>query len=285
MQGIGLSSYLIERERPRMAKWCAVLISAAVFALAGCQPHQPTQLVSSLPPPNFDGPGNLSAAPAPLVAPVPAPPPVAPRPQVASRPGLDVPPEWIPTIRPNVWRWIIIHHSATPTGSALQFDRIHKQKGWDELGYHFVVGNGNGSRDGEVEVSSRWRKQKWGAHAKTPDNKYNDFGIGICLVGNFDLTRPSWRQMEAVGKLVAHLQRTYNVPSDRVIGHGMVHSFDRGGTSTQCPGRNMNIAQIRQLSTRILADAGEAIPAVEHATAATAAGTELMFEESVAAPH
>ena len=33
-----------------MAKWCAVFVAAAVFALAGCQPQQPVAMVKTLPP-------------------------------------------------------------------------------------------------------------------------------------------------------------------------------------------------------------------------------------------
>jgi 5-methylcytosine-specific restriction endonuclease McrA len=37
------------------------------------------------------------------------------------------------------------------------FDRSHRDKGWDELGYHFVIGNGTSSGDGVVEVGTRWQ--------------------------------------------------------------------------------------------------------------------------------
>jgi hypothetical protein len=239
-----------------MAKRCAAVVVAcvAVLALVGCQPEQPTAMVKNLPPPNFDGPADLTAPLPPPVAPRPAP-PIANLPQAPGAKA-NVPSDWTPPIRANTWRWIVIHHSATPNGGAAMFDRIHKAKDWDELGYHFVIGNGSDTKDGQVEVGPRWRKQKWGAHAKTPDNKYNDYGIGVCLVGNFDVTRPSWKQLDATAKLVAHLQRTYNIPADRVIGHATVHSYDARGTATKCPGRQLNIAQIRQLSGKIIADAG-----------------------------
>ena len=263
-----------------MAKRCyGVVIAggAMLFALAGggCQPQEPVSMVATLPAPNFDGP-DLSPTPPPAPTPPPRPaPPLAQVPAApAPRPG-DVPAEWVPSIRANAWRWIVIHHSATPRGGARAFDREHRDKGWDELGYHFVVGNGSETRDGQVEVGSRWRKQKWGAHAKTPDNRYNEYGIGICLVGNFDVSRPSWRQVEAAAKLVAHLQRTYNIPSERVIGHGAVHSFDKAGTSTACPGRNLNVAQIRQLSNKMIAEAGGTPPA---GPTASAAGKELLHD-------
>ena len=83
------------------------------------------------------------------------------------------------------WTTVVVHHSATDRGSASAFDRGHRGKGWDELGYHFVIGNGRGSGDGQIEVGSRWYKQKHGAHCKTPDNYFNEHGIGVCLVGDF----------------------------------------------------------------------------------------------------
>src|SRR5215212_9976539 len=59
-----------KHEGPRMAKWCAVFFAAAVFALAGCQPQQPVAMVKTLPPPNFDGPADLTPPPpAPIVRP------------------------------------------------------------------------------------------------------------------------------------------------------------------------------------------------------------------------
>ena len=263
-----------------MAKWCAAGLLCGLFALAGCQAHEPASLVKNLPPPSFDGPSTLTPPPAPPPV-VFVQPPVAVAPKVAPAPKpapLAVPAEWVPALKANSWRWIIIHHSATAGGGAVAFDRIHRGKGWDELGYHFVVGNGSDTGDGQVEVGGRWRKQKWGAHAKTPDNKYNDFGIGICLVGNFDISQPSGRQINAVAKLVAHLQRTYNIPAERIIGHGTVRTFDHAGTSTLCPGRNLNIAQVRQKSAKLLADAGEAVP-VDHATAtARARGGSLLYD-------
>ena len=192
--------------------------------------------------------------------------------KVTPPPVAAAPAEWTPKGRTNNWRWIVIHHSATPAGGARAFDKMHKAKGWDELGYHFVVGNGTDTRDGQVEVGPRWPRQKWGAHAKTPDNRFNDFGIGICLVGNFDNTQPTPEQMNSLSRLVAHLMRTYRIPADRVVGHGDT------GRATECPGRMMNIAQVRQLSIRTLADAGEQAPSPSSET--LTAGVQLLHDST-----
>jgi len=123
-----------------------------------------------------------------------------------------------------------VHHSATSTGSAAVFDRSHRARGWDELGYHFVIGNGTTTPDGFVEVGNRWTKQKHGAHCKTPNNYYNDHGIGICLVGDFTSGRPTRAQMESLAKLVRFLCRECRISPSQVVGHSQVTQ------RTACPG-------------------------------------------------
>jgi hypothetical protein len=145
-----------------------------------------------------------------------------------------------PNARP--WKYIVIHHSATDSGSAALFHRQHLQRGWDELGYHFVIDNGHGGPDGRVEIGPRWRKQKHGAHCGgTPGNEYNEVGIGICLVGNFQNRMPTSRQMDALEELVAYLATTYDIPPDRIIAHR-----DAPGANTECCGRalyrHLNVA-------------------------------------------
>ena len=86
---------------------------------------------------------------------------------------------------------------------------------------------------------SRWPSQKHGAHAKTPDNKYNEHGIGICMVGNFESHRPSPKQLAALTKLVAYLADTYKVPQANIIGHKGT------GKVTDCPGKFMDVMVVR----------------------------------------
>ncbi len=155
---------------------------------------------------------------------------------------------WVPSSsveNKRRWRGITIHHSATPSGNAAQFDQIHKQNnGWDGLGYHFVINNGRGGRDGAVEVGYRWKEQSTGAHCRPrncTDNYWNEHTIGICLVGNFETSRPSKAQMNALVKLVRFLQQRYSIPTREIRGHGQVP-----GAKTACPGKNLSVWQLKQ---------------------------------------
>jgi hypothetical protein len=199
--------------------------------IAGCVSDQPTTRI----------PPEWTAAPPPLPR---RSPPVAvdrtPRP-VPSQPRRPSDP-WYPRggrLSPR-WTTVVIHHSATAAGGAGTFDKFHRAKGWDELGYHFVIGNGTDTPDGAVEVGSRWQSQKHGAHCKTPDNYYNEHGIGICLVGDFTKTRPTPRQLNALYRLVRFLTDACAIPPDRVTEHGAIK---RG---TQCPGPNFALAPLRR---------------------------------------
>jgi hypothetical protein len=245
-------------EGPRMARYSFLLLVALVAA--GCQ----QAMIAAIPAPNFSGP---VIAPPVAAAPQAAPQPWTPSPSVGGGVAGDA--QWKLAVRPRQWKWIVIHHSATPSGSAVVFDRMHRQKGWDELGYHFVIGNGTDSRDGQVEVGPRWPKQKWGAHAKTPDNRFNDYGIGICLVGNFDIERPTQRQLKSLARLTAYLMQTYKIPASNVLGH-------RDCKPTDCPGRNMNIALVRSMAQQTLADAGEPTDEIRTAGATIIPTAELL---------
>jgi N-acetyl-anhydromuramyl-L-alanine amidase AmpD len=139
---------------------------------------------------------------------------------------------WIPNVPENKWRYIVVHHSGAASGDAAVFDAWHKQRGWEGLGYHFVIGNGSLTRDGLIEIGFRWTQQKAGAHAGVRGHpEFNEFGIGICLVGDFNQTRPTETQMASLTALVRALMQRYNIPKSRVVGHGMLKSTD-------CPGKN-----------------------------------------------
>jgi N-acetylmuramoyl-L-alanine amidase len=133
-------------------------------------------------------------------------------------------------VRPRrQWRYIVIHHSASEAGSEAAFDAAHKALGWRGVGYDFVIGNGNGSPDGLVEVTFRWEQQQDGAHAGVAE--FNKHGIGICLVGNFDRSYPTARQMEALVGLINFLQERCRIPTANIMGHRHVKP-------TRCPGAN-----------------------------------------------
>ena len=140
------------------------------------------------------------------------------------------------------WQYIVIHHSATPSGNAESFDRFHRyERRWSGgLGYHFVIGNGHGSVDGQIEIGPRWEAQEDGAHAGI--REYNEYGIGICLVGDFTNGRPTEEQMASLLALCRDLMKRCNIGVDHVYGHR-----ELPGATTECPGREFSMDELRGL--------------------------------------
>jgi LysM repeat protein len=122
------------------------------------------------------------------------------------------------------WRYITLHHSATQEGNAEAFDRNHRRRGMGGLAYHFVIGNGTGSQNGEIEVGWRWIRQR------ETDRKGD---IQICLVGDFNTQEPTLQQYDSLVKLIRTLIKQYSVPLYNVRRHK-----DIKGKITECPGRN-----------------------------------------------
>jgi hypothetical protein len=162
---------------------------------------------------------------------------------------LGVPAEWLPPRdKEHSWFAIILHHSATDKGNMAYFDKEHRTRvddlggAWAGVGYDFVIGNGTLSGDGEVETTFRWKQQLVGAHCKTGDNWANTYGVGIVLVGDFDWSQPSARQVESLVKLVSYLQKRYDIPTEDIYGHGNTP----GGHATDCPGKLFPMSTIME---------------------------------------
>lgn len=133
--------------------------------------------------------------------------------------------------------YIIIHHSATAQGDAETFRRNHKAKGWRDVGYHYVVSNGTYKPDGLVETGRTEAEN--GAHCDA--DRMNSRSIGICLVGNFDVDKPTAAQMTSLEKLCRDIMTRHKIHVSKVLGHGEVK-----GAATNCPGKNFDMAAFRK---------------------------------------
>lgn len=141
------------------------------------------------------------------------------------------------------WVYVVIHHSATSAGSVEGIHDEHRRRRdssgnlWLGIGYHFVIGNGNGMPDGQIESTFRWRQQLHGAHSGSAVHNAN--GIGICLIGNFEEKPPTAEQLKSITQLVDSLTSRYRIPARLVIGHKTVKP-------TACPGRHFPLQDVVQ---------------------------------------
>jgi hypothetical protein len=212
---------------------CLFVLSGYLFVLGGCESEEPLPRITS----DYRS-----------EEPIPQPLTLIPSPKPRSGTIEGIPSGWLPTsLTERRWSAIIIHHSGSESGDAAIFDKWHREgRHWNGIGYDFVIGNGTDSADGQVEVTYRWLNQQTGAHCGgTPGNWANEEGIGICLVGDFNKTEPTPRQMQSLVRLIQFLQSRYGIPTSRVYGHGTTP----GARKTDCPGRRFPMAELKaQLS-------------------------------------
>ena len=199
------------------------MISVMAAVSVGCAPRR-TPTVDPLPGPVFRETGGTLGRRRPSPA----------KPRSRSQVTRSSRGPWTVANLSNRWKYIIVHHSATQDGGARRFDQSHRNNGMDELGYHFVIGNGTDTADGKIEVGSRCRQQKHGAHCRVSpndSNEYNNHGIGICLVGNFDYGPPTRAQIKSL------IYLTKGLLAHSRLRPSAVH-YHRDFKSTKCPGRH-----------------------------------------------
>jgi N-acetylmuramoyl-L-alanine amidase len=134
----------------------------------------------------------------------------------------------------NRWKYIIVHNSGTRQGNARIFDYYHRyvRRMPNGLAYHFVIGNGTSSGNGQIEIGNRWVRQLNGGHVHS--DYLNYISIGICLVGDFNRDLPTKAEYEALDELIRYLRRRVG----KVDGN---YSIVRGHKEinprpTDCPG-------------------------------------------------
>jgi len=74
---------------------------------------------------------------------------------------------------------------------------------------------------------------------------FNYVSIGICIIGNYDLVEPDIQQYDMLVKLCKELQRLYNIPNNKVIGHRETYAIRKVPIEKSCPGNKINLDKFR----------------------------------------
>jgi hypothetical protein len=154
---------------------------------------------------------------------------------------------WLADVPETGWQYLVIHHSGTAEGSVASIHAEHRRRvdavgnPWLGIGYHFVIGNGQGMPDGHVEATFRWKEQIHGAHSGNA--AVNARGIGICLIGNFENHRPTDNQIQSLKALLTELSQRHQIPEARLLGHSDVKA-------TACPGKYFDFSELRRVMVK-----------------------------------
>lgn len=136
-----------------------------------------------------------------------------------------------------MFRYITIHCSDSLFGDVPVINAWHVARGWKEIGYHFVILNGNikdskhfnSKLDGAIQQGRSLLKV--GAHVLG----HNAGNIGICLIGKQNFSEA---QYNSVFSKVCELMHKYNISIENVRGH---YEYDHDKT---CP--NINMMEFRK---------------------------------------
>ena len=144
----------------------------------------------------------------------------------------------------NRWKYIIVHNSGTRQGNARIFDYYHRhiRKMPNGLAYHFVIGNGTSSGNGQIEIGNRWDRQLNGGHVHS--DYLNYISIGICLVGDFNRDLPTKAEYEALDELIRYLRRRFGKIDGKysiVRGHKEINP-----RPTDCPGNRFPLTWLHR---------------------------------------
>src|SRR5262245_8126416 len=161
-------------------------------------------------------------------------------PRIVTRDEWGSKPDPIPASRKQTPRFITIHHAGvvwTNSKDPAQFVRDMQAWGkkrpqiekpprdtfWPDLPYHFLV-----APDGRIFEG---RPIEYEPESNT---KYPLAGnIGVEMMGNFEVQRPSPQQLQSCVRLVAWLAQEYKIDVDHIRGHK-----DAAPGQTSCPGKD-----------------------------------------------
>lgn len=128
---------------------------------------------------------------------------------------------------------LVIHHSASPTGSVETITRDHVARGFETIGYHNVIGNGRPLPDGHISAGRPHEKIGAGVFGA------NSGKLQVCLIGNFARTDegyagpPTEKQLDSLGHWILTNLKRYGIRSSEIYGHREVAIAGHG---TLCPG-------------------------------------------------
>ncbi len=134
---------------------------------------------------------------------------------------------------------IVLHCSASSFGDVDTITSWHIERGFETIGYHYVILNGYRKNKKYLEEDNGVLEigrdiEVIGAHARGD----NATSIGICLIGNKEFTDEQFAELK---RLLNELMKRYDIPLSNVIGHYGTASGISGGKT--CP--NFNVENLR----------------------------------------
>jgi len=119
------------------------------------------------------------------------------------------------TQAPGRWESVEIYFSGTKAGNVAQLASLSGLTNSDDINCHFVICNGLGGRDGQIQTTEKWQKQ-WSV---IPDHTWygSSRTIRVCLVADGRSVRPTNAQIKRTEALIESLAMKFNVPATKIF--------------------------------------------------------------------
>jgi hypothetical protein len=116
--------------------------------------------------------------------------------------------------RPNRWRSIEIYYSGTKAGNIKQLTSLNGLAGPEDINCHFVLCNGLGGNDGQIQTTEKWQRQ-WSC---IPGRTWfgNENTIRICLIADGQTCLTTNFQTKRAEALIELLSRKFYIPAKSI---------------------------------------------------------------------
>ena len=115
---------------------------------------------------------------------------------------------------PHRWNCIEIYNSATKAGNIEQLASLSGLASPEDINCHFVICNGLGAGDGQIQPTEKWQRQwsiipgqTWYGSSQT---------IRICVIADDKTVRPTNFQIKRIEALVEELSRKFNIQPEYI---------------------------------------------------------------------
>ena len=115
----------------------------------------------------------------------------------------------------QTWDRIEVFYSNTSRGNVRELALLHGLQTGQDLNAHFVVCNGLGAKEGEIQATERWHIQK----PCLPDGRWRGTvnTVRICVVADGVSTMPTETQGTRTADLVKLLRRKFKISRKQVV--------------------------------------------------------------------
>lgn len=116
--------------------------------------------------------------------------------------------------RPGRWQRLEVFYSRTAAGNVEQIAALRGLESSEDVNFHFLVCNGRGGEDGQIQTTARWSKQ-WSC---VPGGSWygSNETVRVCVIADDAAAGATDCQMKRTAELVEVLARKYAIGQHRI---------------------------------------------------------------------